>query len=41
MDAKVEALTTAQINAAFRKRVDPLSVTIIKSGDFKKVGAYQ
>jgi zinc protease len=41
MDAKVEALTTAQINAAFRKRVDPVAVTIIKSGDFKKVGAYQ
>ena len=41
MDAKVEALTTAQINATFRKRVDPVGITIIKSGDFKKVGAYQ
>jgi len=41
MDAKVEALTTTQINATFRKRVDPVAITIIKSGDFKKVGAYQ
>lgn len=40
MDAKVEALTTAGINTAFRKRVDPAAITIIKSGDFKKVGAY-
>jgi hypothetical protein len=37
----VEALTTAQISAAFRKRVNPVAITIIKSGDFKKVGAYR
>jgi len=42
MDAKLEALTPAQIDAAFRKRVDdPAAITIVKSGDFKKVGAYQ
>ena len=40
MDAKVEALTTARINATFRKRVDPVAITIIKSGDFKNVEAY-
>ncbi len=40
MDAKVEALTTAQVNAAFRRRVDPGAITIVKAGDFKKAGAF-
>jgi zinc protease len=41
MDAKLEALTTAQINAAFRRHVDPAAMTIVKAGDFRKAGAFQ
>ena len=40
MDAKVQALTVEQVNAAFRRRIDPDAITIIKAGDFKKAGAY-
>lgn len=40
MDAKLEALTAAQINAAFRRHVDPSAVSIVKTGDFKKAGVY-
>jgi zinc protease len=41
MDAKIQALTVDQINAAFRKYLDPALVTIVKAGDFKKVAVYQ
>ena len=44
-DAKLEtavaALTTEQVNAAFKKHVDPAAVSIVKGGDFKKAGVYQ
>ncbi len=40
-DAKIQALTLEQINAAFRKYMDPAGVTIVKAGDFKKVAVYQ
>lgn len=40
MDAKLDALTTAQVNAAFRKHVDAESVSIVKAGDFKAAKAY-
>ena len=40
-DARIQALTLDQINAAFRKYVDPAGVTIVKAGDFKKVAVYQ
>jgi zinc protease len=40
-DAKIQALTADQINAAFRKYLDPAAVTIVKAGDFKKVAVYQ
>jgi len=40
-EAKIQGLTLAQINAAFRKYMDPAAVTIVKAGDFKKVGVYQ
>jgi zinc protease len=40
MDAKVSGLTTAQVNAAFRRRVDPAAITITKAGDFRKAGAF-
>ena len=41
MDAKIEALTVAQVNAAFKKHVDPAAVSIVKAGDFKMAGVYQ
>ena len=41
MDAKIQALTAEQINAAFRKHIDPALVSIVKAGDFKKAGVYQ
>ena len=39
-ESKVQALTLDQINAAFRKYMDPSQLTIVKAGDFKKAGAY-
>ena len=33
---KVMALTTAQVNDALRKYLDPSKVTVVKAGDFKK-----
>jgi zinc protease len=41
MDAKVEALTVDQINAAFKRHVDPAALSIVKAGDFKAAGVYQ
>jgi zinc protease len=41
LDAKIQALTPDQINAAFRRYVDPAALTIVKAGDFQKAGAYQ
>lgn len=40
-EAAVAALTPEQVNAAFRRHVDPATVSIVKGGDFKKAGAYQ
>ena len=40
-DAKIQALTLEQVNTAFRKYVEPAGVSIVKAGDFKKVGVYQ
>ena len=41
MEAAVAALTPNQVNAAFKKYVDPSAITIVKGGDFKKAGAFQ
>ena len=41
LEAKVAALTAEQVSAAFRRHVDPSSLTIVKAGDFKKAGAFQ
>ena len=41
LEGTVAALTVQQVNEAFRKHVDPAGLTIVKGGDFKKVGAYQ
>jgi zinc protease len=35
LEAKVAALTPDQINAAFRKYIDPAALTFVKAGDFK------
>jgi zinc protease len=44
-DAKVEtavaALTPQQVTDAFKRRVDPAAISIVKGGDFKKAGVYQ
>ena len=40
-EAAVSALTVQQVNEAFRKHIDPAAISIIKGGDFKKVGVYQ
>jgi zinc protease len=41
LESRIQALTLEQINAAFRKYVDPAGVSIVKAGDFKKVAVYQ
>ena len=40
MDAKLEALTVDQVNAAFRRHVSLDQLSIVKAGDFKAAGAY-
>jgi zinc protease len=34
LDARIEALTPDQINAAFRRNIDPDALSIVKAGDF-------
>jgi len=40
-EAAVAALTTEQVNAAFKRHVAPATISIVKGGDFKKAGVYQ
>jgi zinc protease len=40
MDAKIEALTVDQVNAAFRRHVSLDQLSIVKAGDFKAAGVY-
>ena len=40
-EAKIQALTLDQVNAAFRKYMDAAAVTIVQAGDFKKAAVYQ
>ena len=40
-EAAVSALTPQQVNDAFKRYVDSQSISIVKGGDFKKVGAFQ
>ncbi|MBC7931403.1 MAG: insulinase family protein, partial [Rubrivivax sp.] len=37
-ERKISALTPEQIQAAMRRHIDPLKITIIKAGDFAKAG---
>jgi zinc protease len=41
LDAKLQALTLDQINAAFRRYVSPAQISIVKGGDFKRANVYQ
>ena len=41
MDAKLDALTADQVNAAFRRHVSLDQLSIVKAGDFKAAGAYE
>ncbi len=41
VESKVGALTADQVNEAFRRHVDPNSVSYFKAGDFKKAGVFQ
>jgi zinc protease len=41
LDARLQALTLDQVNAAFRRHIDAARVSIVKGGDFKRAGAYQ
>jgi zinc protease len=41
LEKKIEALTPEQINAAFRKHIDPAALSIVKAGDFKAANVYQ
>jgi zinc protease len=34
LDAKIDALSVEQINAAFRRNIDPGALSIVKAGDF-------
>jgi zinc protease len=41
VESKIAALTPAQINAAFRKHIDPATVSVVKAGDFKTAKVFQ
>jgi zinc protease len=41
LEYKIASLTPAQINAAFRKHIDPTGVSIVKAGDFKAAKVFQ
>ncbi len=40
LEAKIRALTPAQITQAFRKHIDPAQISIVKAGDFKAAKVY-
>jgi zinc protease len=40
LERRIQALTVTEINAAFRKHIDPNSLSIVKAGDFKTAGVY-
>ena len=41
LDAKLSALTLGQVNAAFRRYVNPAAISIVNGGDFKAAKVYQ
>ena len=40
MDARFAALTAEQVNAAFKRHIDPSTLSIVKAGDFKAAKVY-
>jgi zinc protease len=40
LEARIQALTPEQINAAFKKHIDPAALSIVKAGDFKAHGVF-
>jgi zinc protease len=41
VEAKIASLTPEQINAAFKKHIDPNGMTIVKAGDFAAAKVFQ
>jgi zinc protease len=41
LEAKVAALTPEQVSEAFRRHIDPSTLSYVKAGDFKKAGVLQ
>jgi zinc protease len=41
VEQKIAALTAGQVNAAFRRHIDPAKLSIVKAGDFKAAGVFQ
>jgi predicted Zn-dependent peptidase len=41
LEAAVAALTAQQVSDAFKRHVDPATISIVQGGDFKKSGTYQ
>jgi zinc protease len=41
VEAKVAALTPEQVSDAFRRHIDPSTLSFVKAGDFKKAGVLQ
>jgi len=41
LDTKIRALTPEQVNAAFRRHLDPEALSIVKAGDFLRAGVFQ
>jgi zinc protease len=40
LDSKLQALTLEEVNAAFRRQINPALISIVKGGDFKRANVY-
>ena len=41
LEAKVAALTPAQVSETFRRRIDSSAFSYVRAGDFKKAGIHK
>ncbi len=41
LETKIQSLTLDQVNAAFKKHIDPNDLSIVKAGDFKAAGVFK
>jgi zinc protease len=41
LESRIQSITLEQVNAAFRKHIDPDNLSIVKAGDFKAAGVFQ